>query len=135
MVKNLKNKFLVLGVVSWFSFYNASPAFAGFVSSIDPASPKNVKLDKSQREAYIKTIEKALETKAVKEKLKEYGMSPAQIKEKLKSMNDQDLKLLANSSNKLLEGGDGLGVLLALLIILLIVLVVLKITGKEVIIR
>ncbi len=90
MVKNLKNKFLVLGVVSWFSFYNASPAFAGFVSSIDPASPKNVKLDKSQREAYIKTIEKALEIKKVwngscpdKRKAKNYERSRSKAFSKL----------------------------------------------------
>ncbi|GAB6078077.1 PA2779 family protein [Hydrogenobaculum acidophilum] len=125
----MKIKKLAIALATWTMFYNVSPAMASFVSSKPPIE---INSSKSQ---YIKEIQKALENKVVAEKLKEYGMNPKEVKEKLKSMNEEQLKLLANASEKLNAGGDALGLAIAVLVIVLLVVLILRLAGKEVIIR
>ncbi len=125
----MKIRKLAIALATWTMFYNVSPAMASFVSSKPPIE---INSNKSQ---YIKEIQKALENKVVAEKLKEYGMNPKEVKEKLKSMNEEQLKLLANASKKLNAGGDALGLAIAVLVIVLLVVFILRLAGKEVIIR
>jgi predicted PurR-regulated permease PerM len=102
---------------------------ASFIPSKAPIQQTS---DKAQ---YINQIQKALENKIVAQKLKEYGMSPQEVKEKLKSMNQEQLRLLANASQKLNAGGDAIGLVIVALVIVLLVLFILRLTGKEVVIR
>ncbi len=122
-------KKIAIALAAWTLFYNASPAMAAFVNSKPPIEIN------TNKEQYIKEIQKALENKIVAEKLKEYGMSKEEIEKKLKSMNEEQLRLLANASKKLNEGGDALGLAIAVLVIVLLVVLILRLTGKEVIIR
>ncbi|AEF19371.1 MULTISPECIES: PA2779 family protein [unclassified Hydrogenobaculum] len=124
---NLKK--IAIALAAWTMFYNVSPAMASFISSKAPIQ------ENSQKSDYIKEIQKALENKIVAQKLKEYGMNPKEVKEKLKSMNEEQLRLLANASKKLNAGGDVLGLAIAVLVIVLLVVLILRLTGKEVIIR
>jgi len=125
----MKLKKIAIALAAWTMFYNVSPAMASFISSKAPIQ------ENSQKSDYIKEIQKALENKIVAQKLKEYGMNPKEVKEKLKSMNEEQLRLLANASKKLNAGGDALGLAIAVLVIVLLVVLILRLTGKEVIIR
>ncbi len=130
-MKNFKKIAVVLA--SWTLFYNASPALAALAPSKAPTSI--LLSSNTKRQEYIKQIQKALENKIVAQKLKEYGMSPEEVKQKLNTMNNEQLKLLANSSKKLQAGGDGLGLVIAVLVIVLLVVLILRLTGREVVIR
>ncbi len=121
-------KKLAIVLAFWTIFYNSAPAMASFVSSKAP-------IQISKKSEYIKEIQKTLENKIVADKLKEYGMNPQEVKQKLQTMNDEQLRLLANSSKKLNAGGDALGLAIAALVIVFLVIVILRLTGKEVIIR
>ena len=125
----MKLRRIAIALAAWTMFYNVSPAMASFISSKAPIQ------ENSQKSEYIKEIQKALESKIVAQKLKEYGMSPKEVKEKLKSMNEEQLRILANASKKLTAGGDLLGIAIAALVIAFIVVLILRLAGKEVIIR
>lgn len=128
-MKKVKN--IAIALASWTLFYNTAPALAALAPS---KAPVIIPLNQKKQE-YIKEIEKALENKAVAQKLREYGMNPQEIKQKLNSMNEEQLRLLANSSKKLQSGGDAFGLAIAVLVIVLLVVLILRLTGREVIIR
>jgi len=125
----MKLKNLAIALSFWTLFYNVSPAMASFIPSKAPIQQTS---DKAQ---YINQIQKALENKIVAQKLKEYGMSPQEVKEKLNSMSQEQLRLLANASQKLNAGGDAIGLAIVALVIVLLVVFILRLTGKEVVIR
>lgn len=50
-------------------------------------------------------------------------------------MDDQQIHMLAQASQKVLAGGDGLGVVIAVLVIAILVVILLKLLNKEIIIR
>jgi len=130
MWKRLRNPVLALAIVGWFSLFNSAPAVAGLVGS----KPASEEVSKINREEDIKTIQRALESKIVQEKLKAYGLSKEEIEKKLSEMDDQQIHTLAKASEKVLVGGD-LGLVIALLVIAILVVILLKLLNKEIIIR
>jgi hypothetical protein len=130
MWKRLRNPMLVLAIAGWFSLFNSAPAVAGLVGS----KPASEEVSKINREEDIKTIQRALESKIVQEKLKAYGLSKEEIEKKLSEMDDQQIHTLAKASEKVLAGGD-LGLVIALLVIAILVVILLKLLNKEIIIR
>jgi hypothetical protein len=131
MWKRLRNPALAFAIAGWFLFFNSAPAVAGLVGS----KPASEEVSKINREEDIKTIQRALESKIVQEKLKAYGLSKEEIEKKLSEMDDQQIHILARASEKVLAGGDGLGVVIALLVIAILVVILLKLLNKEIIIR
>jgi hypothetical protein len=131
MWKRLRNPALALGIAGWFFLFNSAPAVAGLIGS----KPASEEVSKINREEDIKTIQRALESKIVQEKLKAYGLSKEEIEKKLSEMDDQQIHTLAKASEKVLAGGDVLGVAIALLLIAILVVILLKLLNKEIIIR
>lgn len=74
MMKFFRNRLLILGVAGWFLAFNTAPALAGLVES----KPANQQLE-SSREENIRTIQRALESKIVQEKLKAYGLTKEEV--------------------------------------------------------
>ncbi len=132
MLTKIKNKALILTVAGYFTILTTAPAPAAMIDST--FSDKNITV-KSEREANIDKIQRALENEIVREKLKAYGLDENQVKEKLSQMSDQQIHMLAQASDKVLAGGDGIGFVIGVLIIVLLVVLILKLLGKEVIIR
>ncbi len=54
----------------------------------------------------MNTVQQALETKIVQEKLKSYGFSADEVTSKLTSMTPHQIHLLAVASSDILTGGD-----------------------------
>jgi hypothetical protein len=131
MWKRLRNPALAFAIAGWFLFFNSAPAVAGLVGS----KPASEEVSKINREEDIKTIQRALESKIVQEKLKAYGLSKEEIEKKLSEMDDQQIHILARASEKVLAGGNGLGVVISLLVIAILVVILLKLLNKEIIIR
>jgi len=131
MWKRLRNPALALAIASWFFLFNSAPAVAGLVGS----KPASEEVSKINREEDIRTIQRALESKIVQEKLKAYGLSKEEIEKKLSEMDDQQIHILARASEKVLAGGDVLGTVIAVLVIAILVVILLKLLNKEIIIR
>ena len=130
MWKRLRNPVLALAIAGLFSLFNSAPAVAGLVGS----KPASEEVSKINREEDIKTIQRALESKIVQEKLKAYGLSKEEIEKKLSEMDDQQIHTLAKASEKVLAGGY-YGLVISLLIIAILVVIFLKLLNKEITIR
>jgi hypothetical protein len=89
----------------------------------------------SQRGAELETVRQALEHEMVAQRLADYGFSQQEVQLKLQTMTDAQLHQLASAADTLAEGGDALGVVVAVLVIILLVIVILKVTDNEIIIK
>ncbi|MGD0275261.1 MAG: PA2779 family protein [Syntrophales bacterium] len=131
MVSKFRIPIVAMVMAVYISIFMCSPAIAGLISS----SPSTVEMGYRIRGEEIGRIQKALENEILSEKLKAYGLSSTEIKDKLKNMTDEQIHMLAQASDRLLAGGDGLEVIIALLIIILLVIVILKLMHKEIVIK
>ena len=62
-------------------------------------------------------------------------MAPEEFQGKLARMSDDQIHLLAQASDNVLAGGDGIGVVIGVLVIILLVIVILKPLNKDIIIK
>jgi hypothetical protein len=131
MLKNFRNATLALGIAVYLLCLWTSPAAAGLMgSSLSDGSPSG-----SLRMVEIEKIQNALEQKVVTDKLVACGMNPAEIQSKLSQMSDDQIHMLAQASDNVLAGGNGIGVVIGVLVIILLVIVIMKLLNKEIIIR
>lgn len=77
----------------------------------------------------IQTIQKALESKIVKQRLQDLGFSEEEIQERLNQLSDEEVHSLAMQIDSLSQGGL-LGVIIAVLVIVVLVLVIMKLMDK-----
>ena len=113
------------------SSLDISPAAAGLA----PSAPSGTTTIASVRDADLLAAQRALENKVVAQKLRDYGVSPAEARLKLASMSDQDLHRLASASKGLPSGGDATGAIIGVLLVIILVIVVLKLMNKEVVVK
>jgi hypothetical protein len=113
------------------SSLNISPALAGLTASTRSGAT-NVT---SARDADLLVAQRTLENKLVAQKLRDYGVAPAEAQLKLASMSDQDLHRLASASKGLPSGGDGTGAIIGVLVVVILVIVILRLMNKQVIVR
>jgi hypothetical protein len=78
------------------------------------------------------SIQRALEQKLVKERLKELGYTEDEIKARLDRLPDTELHALASQLDSLVPAGDGTGVVIALLVIVILVLVIVMLLGHRI---
>lgn len=87
-----------------------------------------------ERAADLERIQRALETKVVKDRLEKLGFTTEEISAKFDRLSDRQIHQLALQADDLRVGKDGAGVIIALLVIALIVVIVLMVTGRKVIV-
>lgn len=132
MFNGMKKSSIALVMAGYMTLLTTAPAPAAMVDSL---MSKNQSVVENQRDVEIDKIQRALENQLVKEKLKAYGLTDEEVKEKLSKMNDQQIHMLAQASDKVLAGGDGIGFAIGVLVIILLIIVILKLLNKEIIIR
>jgi hypothetical protein len=108
-----------------------APAAAGLA----PSQPSGVTTIASTRDADMLMAQRALENKVVAQKLRDYGVAPADAEARLASMSDQDLHTLASASKGLPTGGDATGAIIGVLIVVILVIVVLRLMHHDVIVK
>jgi hypothetical protein len=118
-------------MVCWWGVLHVAPAAAGLA----PSRLSGETAITSTRDADVIAVQRALENKLVAQKLRDYGVAPADVQLRLATMSDEDLHTLATASKGLPSGGDALGTLIALLIIVLLVVVILKLMNKEIVVK
>ncbi len=116
-------------VVAMFVIGIAPRVYAGL-------SPSEViGLAQAERSSDLQKIQKFLEMRMVRERLKEFGLSQDEIQARLNQLNDQQIHQLALKLDDLKVGGDGLGIVIALLVIAILVVILIMLTGHTVVVK
>ena len=106
---------LVIGLCS------ATPiALAGPISSVEIATD-------STRTTDLASIQQALESKVVQQRLSELGFTQGEIESRLAQASDAELHQLAVQSETLMAGGDG-GIIVTILVIVILVILIMRLT-------
>jgi hypothetical protein len=122
----------------WITWYLVA---AMFVIGITPRvyagfSPSEfTSLAPADRSAELQKIQKFLEMKVVRERLREFGFTPDEIQSRLNQLSDPQVHQLALQVDKLKVGGDAAGVIIALLVIVILVVVLIWLTGHRVVVK
>jgi len=103
--------------------------YAGFSPS------EGLVLTSGERTSDLDKIQKFLEMKMVRERLKDLGFTADEIQGKLKDLNDQQIHQLATKMDDLNVGGDGLEVILVLLVIVILVILIIQLTGHRIVVK
>lgn len=83
------------------------------------------------RAADIAKIQKTLETKELRQRLLDYGLTPDETAARIDRLSDEQIHQLAANMDSLQAGGDGLGFVLGVVIIaLLVVLIIFLLEGR-----
>ncbi len=132
MISKIRNRKLALAVACYMILLMTAPASASMVSSSMSSDPQAT--DGAVTAKEIEKVQQALEHKLVKEKLEAYGLSSEEVQAKLGQMPDSQIHTLAQASDDVLAGGDGLGIIIAILVIVLLIILILKLMDKDIII-
>jgi len=123
----------------WITWYLV---MAMFVIGITPRvyagfSPSEViGLSPADRSSDLQKIQKFLEIKMVRERLKEFGLTPDEIQTRLSQFNDQQIHQLALRLDDLKMGADdALGIVILLLLVAILVIIIIQLTGHKVIVK
>jgi hypothetical protein len=120
-----------LVVVLYMGAMDIAPAAAGLASS----GLSGATTIASTRDADLLVAQRGLENKLVAQKLRDYGVSPADAQMRLASMSDRDLHTLASASKGLPSGGDATGAIIGVLIVVILVIVVLKLMNRQIVVK
>lgn len=109
----------------------AGPAEAMFMPAAGNAGAGGPGIPAADRAADLNTIQAALESKALQQKLMDYGFSREEAMAKINSLSDDQVHQLAANADSLQAGGDAVGAVVGLLIIaLLVVLLIYLLEGR-----
>lgn len=104
--------------------------YAGF------APTEGFALTSGERASNLDKVQKFLEMKMVRERLKDLGFTPEEIQGKLNDLNDQQLHQVAMKMDDLKVGGDsGLGIVIAILVIVILVIIIVQLSGHRIVIK
>lgn len=116
-------------VVAMFIIGITPRVYAGFAPS------EGLVLTSEDRPANLGKIQKFLEMKIVRERLKDLGFTSEEIQGKLRSLNDQQIQQMAMQVDDLKVAGDGGGIVIGLIIIVLLVVIIIYLTGHRIAIQ
>ncbi len=109
----------------------------GLVSLVPRVEASFVPTDQSasslSRQEDMATIERALEQKLVRERLKDLGYTEEEIKARLDRLSDAEVHSLASQLDSLMPAGDGFEVAVIILLVLVLVVLVLLVMGKRIV--
>jgi len=106
----------------------SGPAEAMLLPAASDAAPGALAYD---RAADLAMVQKTLESKELRQKLMDYGLTPEETEARIAGLSDEQLHRLAANLDSVQAGGDALGFLLGLaLIALLVVLIIYLLEGR-----
>jgi hypothetical protein len=103
--------------------------YAGFAPS------EGFALSSGERASNLDKVQKFLEMKMVRERLKDLGFTPEEIQGRLNELNNQQLHQLAMKMDDLKVGGDGLGIVIAILVIVILVIIIIQLSGHRIVVK
>jgi hypothetical protein len=91
-------------------------------------------LTKAERLTDINKIQKAIESKMVRERLEQFGLTQDEIRTRLGSLSDRQLHELALRLDELKVVGNGAEVVIIVLLVAILVVLLLQYTGRKVVV-
>jgi hypothetical protein len=130
-MRTLLTKWIIWYLVMAMFVIGITPrVYAGFSPS------EIIALSPADRSADVQKIQKFLEMKRVRERLKEFGFTPDEIQTRLSQLSEQQIHQLALKVDDLKMGGDsGLGIIIFLLVVVILVVIILQVTGHRVVVK
>ncbi len=113
----------------------AQPAEAMFLPAAPHQDISGAAIMSAGRTADILRIRTALESKIVRQKLLDYGLSPEEVMSRINTMSDEQISQLATHTASLQAGGDVGGLIVGLLVVALLVVVLVFLLQHRVEIR
>jgi len=99
-------------------------------------SPSEViALSQSDRHADLQKIQTALESKMIRERLKQLGFSEEGVQNRLNQLTDDQIHQIALKVDELNIGGDGVEVVIAILVIIILGVIIYLLLGHRIEIR
>lgn len=125
------------GLVKSVSWYLVVAMFViGIVPRVDAGlSPSEViALTKAERLTDINKLQKAIESKMVRERLEQFGLTGDEIRTRLGNLSDRQLHEFALRLDELKVGGGGAEVVIIVLLVAILVVLLLQYTGRKVVV-
>lgn len=99
-------------------------------------SPSEViALSQSDRHSDLQKIQTALESKMIRERLKQLGFSEEGVQNRLNQLTDDQIHQIALKVDELNIGGDGVEVVIAILVIIILGVIIYLLLGHRIEIR
>ncbi len=128
-MKRLKKTLVWYLVGAMFVIGVTPKCFAGF-------SPSEVMaLSQTERPQDLLKLQKFLETKMVRERLKDLGFIPEEVQMKLGNLSDQQIHQMALHLDEMKVAGDGVGIFIAVFLIAVLVVLIIYATGHRVVLK
>ena len=136
-MKNIKNAcytkplalYLIMALIAISTF--AGPAEAMYISTTPDHETVDVTGISHVREADLVRIQAAIESKIIRQKLMDYGLSSADAMARVCKLSDEQIHLLAAHTDSLQAGSDGADLFFGIVIVaLLVVVLVLLLQGR-----
>jgi len=109
----------------------AGPAEAMFVPAATHQDPAGAAVVSADRAVDLARIQGALESKIVRQRLLDYGLSPEEAMARVSRLSDEQINQLAAHTDSLQAGGDMGSALVAVVVIcLLVVLLIYLLEGR-----
>lgn len=99
------------------------------------APSEMVNLPAAERMADLKKIQKVLETKMIKERLKQLGFTEDSIQNRLQQLSDEQLHQFALKLEELKVGGNGAEVVISLFVIAILIVILIYLLGHRIAIK
>ena len=117
-------------VVAMFVIGITPRVYAGFSPS------EGIGLSSIDRPSDLQKVQKFLEMKMVRERLKEFGYTSDEIQARLNQLSDLQVHQLAMQIDNLKVGADdGLGIVIALLVIAILIVILVLLLGHRIVIK
>lgn len=116
-------------IVAMFVIGMVPRAYAGFAPS------EALFFHSENRAAEMGKIQKFLEMKMVRERLKDLGFASEEIQGRLQDLSDSQIHQMALKIDDLKVAGDGGGIVVGVIIIALLIVIIIYLTGHRVIVK
>ena len=97
-------------------------------------SPSPDSASDPNRVADLQKIQAVLESKVVRQRLEDFGLTAEEINARLTRLSDDQLHQMATQIDALTPGGDGLGIVVALLVIAILAVILIYLLGHRIVI-
>ena len=96
--------------------------------------PSDESFASNARQKDMAMVQKVLEQKVVKERLKALGYTEEEINSRLDQLSDDEIHQFATQLDSLTSGGGAIGFIIGVLVIILLIFLILHLTDKKIII-
>jgi uncharacterized protein DUF6627 len=88
----------------------------------------------SHRWEDLQKLQTVLESKVVRQRLQDIGLTPEEINTRLSRLSDNQLHELATHVEAMIPAGDGLGIVIALLVIAILVVILIYLLNHRIVV-